>query len=323
MEFTKEEFKRLSDYRGTTPKPRDFDAFWRARMEEAEAVPLRWEIKPAPVPDFPGTEYRELWFDGVRGERIFAQYLRPNTSRPVPLVLQFHGYPGRSRSYLEQSSFAGMGCALIAMDCPGQGGKSTDPGGYQGTTVSGHLIAGLDGPARDMYYVRLYQNMRLLCRIVQRLPGIDLSRVYVNGASQGGGLGLVCCALNQELIRKASILYPFLSDFQKVWELGADEIAYEGLRYYTRWFDAAGDRTKEVFTQLGYVDAIHFAPWVRCPVLMGTGLSDTICPPETQAAVWNGLSCPKERVLYPGFGHEEIQAFDDLLLNYYCEEARV
>jgi cephalosporin-C deacetylase-like acetyl esterase len=39
---------------------------------------------------------------------------------PVPLVLQFHGYPGSSRSWLEQSSYAGMGMAIIALDCPGQ-----------------------------------------------------------------------------------------------------------------------------------------------------------------------------------------------------------
>ena len=150
--------------------------------------------------------------------------------------------------------------------------------------------------------------------------GIDLNRVYVNGASQGGGLGLVCCALNPDLISKASILYPFLSDFQKVWELGADEIAYEGLRYYTRWFDATGERTNEVFTKLGYVDVVSFASRVRCEVLFGTGLSDNICPPQTQMAVWNQLSCPKRHIFFPDFGHEEIQEFDDLLLNYYFEE---
>ena len=89
------------------------------------------------------------------GARIYAKYLRPKSDKPLPLVLQFHGYPGASRSWLEQSSFAGMGYALLAMDCPGQGGKSQDIGGFLGTTVSGDLIAGLDGEPKDMYYVRL------------------------------------------------------------------------------------------------------------------------------------------------------------------------
>ena len=67
----------------------------------------------------------------------------------MPLVLQFHGYPGASCSFAEQASFAGMGMALIAMDCPGQAGYSVD--GFLGTTVSGHIVAGLDGPAEGMY----------------------------------------------------------------------------------------------------------------------------------------------------------------------------
>ena len=99
----------------------------------------------------------------------------------MPLVLQFHGYPGASRSFAEQASFAGMGMALIAMDCPGQAGYSEDVGGFLGTTVSGHIIAGLDGPPERMYYVRLHQNIRILCRLVRELDGIDTSRVFVNG----------------------------------------------------------------------------------------------------------------------------------------------
>jgi cephalosporin-C deacetylase-like acetyl esterase len=144
----------------------------------------------------------------------------------------------------------------------------------------------------------------------------DLSRVYVNGASQGGGMGIACCALNADLIAKASILYPFLSDYRKVYELGADEIAYEGIRYYARWFDPDGTREDTWFGKLAYVETNHFAHLVRCPVLFGTGLADTVCPPATQCAVYNELSCEKERLLYPGKGHEEIQDFDDLLIDY-------
>ena len=30
------------------------------------------------------------------------------------------------------------------------------------------------------------------------------------------------------------------TNFREIWELGADQIAYEGIRYYSRWFDADG-----------------------------------------------------------------------------------
>lgn len=307
-------------YRGTMPVPEDFDVFWGERMAEADAAPLEWELSPADIPASDSCEFFDLRFTGLRGELLYAKYLHPRVEGPVPLVLQFHGYPGASRSWFEQASFAGMGCALIALDNPGQGGLSWDAGSYMGTTVSGHLVAGLEGRVEDLYYVRLYQNLRLLARIVRELDGIDLSRVYVNGASQGGGMGLAFSALNPDLVAKATILYPFLSDYRAVYDLGADEVAYEGIRYYSHWFDPDGEREDEWFSKLAYVDTVSFAHLVRCPVFFGTGLADTVCPPKTQDAVWNQLSCEKERHFYEGKGHEEIEEFDDAIEDYLgCE----
>ena len=306
--MTASEIEALGGYYGATPKPADFEAFWQARMAEADAVPLDYTVTQAKeVPSWDGCDFLDLWFTGMAGARIYAKYLRPHSDKPVPLVLQFHGYPGASRSFAEQASFAGMGMALIAMDCPGQAGYSVDAGGFLGTTVSGHIVAGLDGPAEGMYYVRLHQNIRILCRIVRQLQEIDLRRVFVNGGSQGGGLGLACCALNPGLINRAAILYPFLSDFKLVWDLGADEIAYEGIRYYARWFDADEHQQDRWFRQLGYIDSKNFATLVQCPVLFGTGLEDVICPPQTQCAVYNNLHCQKSGIFSPVMGTRRLQ----------------
>ena len=189
----------------------------------------------------------------------------------------------------------------------------SSPGINRKLTRPEHFEAFLEAPVR----VKL---IRPLENGVRELEGIDLSRVYVNGSSQGGGMGIACCALNPDLVNRASILYPFLSDFREVWELGADEIAYDGIRYYSRWFDADGERADEWFGTLGYVDSLSFAHLVRCPVLFGTGLSDVVCPSETQFAVYNALTCPKKHLLYPDFGHEEIQAFDDQIILFYQGE---
>ena len=323
MPFSAQRLAELEACRGKNPIPADFDEFWAARMAEADAVPLDYEILPSDqVPELGSCAYFDLYFTGMGGARVYAKYAMPKVpgSGPVPLVLQFHGYPGCTRSWAEQSSWPGIGCAVLSMDNPGQGGRSEDIGGFKGTTVSGHLIAGVDGGPENLYYVRLYQDQRILCRIARELAGIDLGRVYVNGGSQGGGMGIACCALNPDLVARASILYPFLSDFREVWELGADQIAYDGIRYYSRWFDADGERADECFGTLGYVDALSFAHLVRCPVLFGTGLADVVCPPETQFAVYNALTCPKKHLLYPDFGHEEIQAFDDEIIRFYQGE---
>ncbi len=319
MPFSADRLARLESCVGRNPIPADFDAFWGERVAEADDVPLDYELSASDqVDDFDTCTYHDLRFIGMGGARLYAKYCVPAAvSGPVPLVLQFHGYPGCTRSWAEQSSWPGLGYAVLSMDNPGQGGRSEDIGGFAGTTVAGHLVAGIDGGPRNLYYVRLYQNQRILCRIAAELEGIDPTRVFVNGGSQGGGMGIACCALNQGLVRGASILYPFLSDFKAVWELGADEIAYEGIRYYSRWFDPDGSRADEWFGTLGYVDSLSFAHLVRCPVLFGTGLADVVCPPETQFAVYNALSCPKRHLLYPDFGHEEIQAFDDSIPAFY------
>ena len=102
------------------PRPSDFDLFWKDRMAEADAVGLDYAIETASVADAATCQLFDLWYTGMCGARLHAKYLKPVSDEPVPLVLQFHGYPGASRSWFEQASFAGMGMALIALDCPGQ-----------------------------------------------------------------------------------------------------------------------------------------------------------------------------------------------------------
>ncbi|WP_282710010.1 alpha/beta fold hydrolase [Lancefieldella sp. Marseille-Q7238] len=324
MSLSKLDYRELRVARALAPMSADFSEFWEARMAEADAVPLSWRLEPSDeVAQAKTCAFCDLWFDGMKGAKLYAKFLYPHGEKNVPLVLQFHGYPGASRSWFEQASFVGAGCALLALDNPGQGGRSYDGDGYAGTTVAGHLVAGLDGPAKDLYYVRLYQNVRILCRIVCAMDGIDLKRVFVNGQSQGGGMGIACCALNQELVNRAAILFPFLSDFRAVWELGADKQAYEGIRYYTHWFDPRGERVDEIFGKLAYVDSANFARFVRCPVLFGSGLDDEVCPLPTQFAVYNALECPKRHLLFEDYGHEEIQAFDDRIIGFFdAQDAR-
>ena len=319
--MTPDDIKQFDGYQGLMERPEDFDEFWAARVVEADQVPLHYELVPDAARTLPTCSCFDLWFDGMCGARMHARVLMPAQEKP-PVVLQFHGYPGATRSWLEQASFVGMGCAIVAFDCPGQGGLSQDAGGYVGTTVAGHLVAGLEGPVQDLYYVRLHQDIRILCNIVRACGLFDLSRVFVNGASQGGGLGVACCALNANLVRRTAILYPFLSDFGAVMQLQADLIAYEGLRYQARWLDPTGEREGEWLAKLAYVDTKNFAPLVRCEVLFGTGLADIVCPPQTQCAVYNQLSCPKQRHLYEGRGHEEIQDFDDLIIGFFGELVR-
>ena len=72
-----------------------------------------------------------------------------------------------------------------------------------------------------------------------------------------------------------------------------------------------------------YIDSKNFAPMIRCPVPFGTGLDDVICPPQTQCAVYNNLHCARKRYFFPGYGHEEIPEFDDMLLDFFTSKEAV
>lgn len=307
-------------YTGSTPRPQDFDSFWDARVREAWRLPLQYRITPSEIPDSRRTRYYDVWLEGMNGAKLYAKLVLPIRAEKVPVVLQFHGYPGSSRGWFEQSAFAGMGMAVLAMECPGQGGASVYAGAPVGTTAADHIAMGLGGDPEGLYYTEVFQDTCLMVRLALALEELDSGRIYVNGASQGGGLGLVCTALNASHIRRCAALYPFLADYRRAWDLDMDAVVFTGMKYCTRWFDPTGDRLEELFTKLGYIDVLHFVDRITCPVLFGTGLRDDLIPPSAQQAVFSRIRSPKRRLVYPDYGHEEIADFDNRVMEFFIGE---
>jgi cephalosporin-C deacetylase len=95
--------------------------------------------------------------------------------------------------------------------------------------------------------------------------------------------------------------------------------AYEELTYYFKRFDPTHAHELETFTTLGYIDIQHLAPRITANVLMTTALMDTVCPPSTQFAAYNKIKSPKEMVLYPDFGHDDLPGSDDRGFEFFCE----
>ena len=95
--------------------------------------------------------------------------------------------------------------------------------------------------------------------------------------------------------------------------------AYDGIKYYFRYFDPMHEREDEIFEKLGYIDIQNLAPRIRAKVMMGTGLMDTICPPSTQFAMYNKLTCEKSVVIYPDYGHEGISVHSDKTFEFIAE----
>ncbi len=273
----------LKQYQGTNPRPADFDAYWVRALAELDAVKPDVEFVPVDLLGDCGAELFHLYFTGVGGARVHAKYLRPKGGgKPHPAIVEFHGYSGDSGDWSHKMGYVGQGYTFAALDCRGQGGLSEDNSQVIGNTREGHVIRGLDGPPENMLYRQLFLDTAQLARIVMAQPEVDATRVGSIGGSQGGALALVAAALEPRISRVVS-LYPFLSDYQRVWEMDLAKDAYADLKAYFRRFDPLHQRREEVFTKLGYIDVQHLVSRIRGEVLMGITLMDSVCPPSTSS----------------------------------------
>jgi cephalosporin-C deacetylase len=297
--------EELHVYQGINPRPNDFDAYWEAALQELQATDPDVKLVLSRF-QTPFAECFDLYFTGVRGARIHAQYLRPKKNPAFhPAVLQFHGYSGNAGDWSDKLTLVAAGYSVVAMDCRGQGGSSEDIGGVKGNTLHGHLIRGLDDATENLLFRQIFLDTVQLARVVMHFPEVDPQRVGVMGQSQGGGLALACAALEPR-IKRVMAFYPFLCDYRRVWELDlAAQDAYAELCEYFRRFDPQHQREDQIYTKLGYIDVQHLAKWIQGEVLFITGLMDTVCPPSTQFAAYNKIKAPKRMALYPDFRHAE------------------
>jgi cephalosporin-C deacetylase len=305
----------LRTYTGRSPRPADFDGFWENGLSEMRGldpdlcfVLAKFQAKNAICSD--------VYFTGVGGARIHAQYVRPAAVKdPIPCVLMFHGYSGDAGEWSGKLAYANMGVAVLALDARGQGGYSQDLGGVTGTTLHGHIIRGLDDPPEKLLFRSIFLDCAQLAGIALTLPEIDPNRVYATGGSQGGGLTVACAALEPR-VAKAAPVYPFLSDYRRVWEMDLAKHAYGELREYFRHYDPLHQREEEIFTKLGYIDIQHLAGRIRGEVLWAIGLMDEVCPPSTQFAAYNKITAPKGMLVYPDFGHEGLPWVNDRIYEF-------
>lgn len=309
----------LHQYLGTNPRPRDFDAYWDASLGELDATEPQAEFAPNRSLAASNAECFDLHFRGVDGARVYAKFLRPKNAKNCPAVLMFHGYSANSGDWSEKLAYVNEGFCVAAMDCRGQGGLSEDVGGVSGTTLRGHIVRGLEDPdPQKLLFRSIFLDAAQLARVVMALPEVDARRVATTGASQGGALALACAALEPRIDRVAAI-YPFLCDYQRVWEMDLAKAAYEELAYYLRRRDPTHQGAQAMFERLGYIDVQNLAPRVHAKVLMLVGLMDDICPPSTQFAAYNKLAGEKNMILYPDYGHESLPGSSDSVFNFIMQ----
>ncbi len=307
----------LQQYLGTNPRPGDFDAYWDRALQELDATDPQVVMTPVDALGNVNAELFDLTFTGVGSARVYAKYLRPKGPRPPgPAVVMFHGYSADSGDWADKLNWVNEGYVVAALDCRGQGsGRSEDNSQISGNSLIGHVTRGMDGPPEQLLYRQIFLDTAQLARIVLAQPEVDPTRVASVGGSQGGALALVCAALEPRIARTVSV-FPFLSDYQRVWEMDLAKDAYNDIKQYLRKSDPLHLKVTEFFTKLGYIDIQYLAPRIKAEVLMAITLMDNICPPSTQYAAFNKIGSKKEAVIYRDFGHEGLPLFGDITFKF-------
>ncbi len=103
--------------------------------------------------------------------------------------------------------------------------------------------------------------------------------VAMDCRGQGGGLTIACAALEPK-IKMIAPVYPFLSDYKRVWQIK------------------------------------NLAKHIRCQVMFTATLLDNICPPSTQFAVYNKITSKKFLRVYNDFGHENLPKTNDAIFQF-------
>lgn len=308
--------EKLKTYKGTNPCPIDIDLYWDNALKELDGFPWNINLTPSEF-QAPFADCYDLFFTGVGGTRVYAKYMKPkDQTDPNPAIIEFHGYHGNSGDWTGKLKYVAAGFSVAAMDCRGQGGRSRDKVDVAGPTLEGHVIRGLEDGKEKLMYRSHFLDTVQLTRIIMSFTEVDETRIGVTGASQGGGLTLACASLEPR-IKYAAPVYPFLSDYKRVWDMDLDLDAYDELRSYFRRYDPLHKREADIFNTLGYIDVKNLVSKIKGKVLMGITLMDNICPPSTQFAAYNRIESEKECLLYHDYGHENLPGMDDSIFTFF------
>lgn len=276
-----------------TKNPADFDAFWKANLEEARKTPVSVSCEPAPEYSTDKVEASLVKIRTDRRHSVYAYLLKPKKQGRYPVVLT---PPGAGIKTIKNVStdYAEQGMIRLMMEIHGISPKLTDDqfkdisNAFSGE--NGYLENGLDN--RDNYYMKhVYVACVRALDYLCSLPEWDGKNVFVQGGSQGGALSLITAGLDPR-VTACVANHPALSDMAGYAEKGRTG----GYPHFNRENQML---TPEKINTLQYYDVVNFARRISCPVYLTWGYNDNVCPPTTSYIVWNLITAPKESLITP------------------------
>jgi cephalosporin-C deacetylase-like acetyl esterase len=273
------------------PAPDDFNAFWQAKLGELAAVAANAKLEHADSGKA-NVDYFHVTMDNIRGSHIRGQLARPKQGEKLPamLIVQWAGvYPLQKGWVTDRAAEGWLTLNINAHDLP-----IDQPQQFYNEQSAGSLkdYPGIGNDDRETsYFLRMYLSCYRAAQYLTERSDWDGRTLVVTGGSQGGLQSIVTAGL-----------HPKISAVLASVPAGCDLNGPVAGRApgWPMWYWKTQDKDEaKVRRAAGYYDVVNFAPRVKCPVLIGVGLIDTVCPSPGVFAAYNQLQGPKEIVVLP------------------------
>ena len=315
--------QRLEDarsYRGAWLRPSNFESFWEtsvafaqnAQVESVVELPSATQAATFKRITFTSTDQTQLRARvilpaGVSvAEPLAAAELSASAelaaSSKLPAVVLFSDLGRGVRSWLHLLRFSALGLPVVALEARPCEAQLKDA--WRGALAAEELALALINPddAASSTLKQLIDDALVTTAVASRFLG----RTTVTwGEGLGGSQALFAAALLPNEVSTTMALNPLFADNATTLRtvVGCGD---------TPQSDAAIDA-------VGLLDSACAAELVHVPALIGTALLDQSAPTEGTFALYNRLPGQKEMRVYPKFGHERINQFENEQINYLCE----
>ena len=315
--------QRLEDarsYRGAWLRPSNFESFWETSVAFAQNAHVESVVELPSATQ--GATFKRITFISTDQTQLSARVIlpagalaaglttavealpaaEPSVTTELPAVVLFSDLGRGVRSWLHLLRFSALGMPVVALEARSYEASLKDA--WRGALTAEELARALinpDGAASSMLK-QLIDDALVAASVVSRFLG----RTTVTwGEGLGGSQALFTAALLPKEVSATMALNPLFADNATTLRtvVGCGD---------TPQSDAAIDA-------VGLLDSACAAELVRVPALIGTALLDQSAPTEATFALYNRLSGQKEMRVYPKFGHERINQFENEQINYLCE----
>jgi cephalosporin-C deacetylase-like acetyl esterase len=263
----------------------DFEWFWENAIQEQKSIKPNYKISLIERDEHFKTELFEVEIESLAGLTVRGWLEIPKKKGKYPALLRVPGYT-ENLTPIDQYD------DLIVFSFNTRDHGNSDNTGPRNWDM---WVRGMHDK-NEFYYRNIILDCLMALDYLVGREDVDTSRIAVWGGSQGGGLSFTTAALDSRISLCIADI-PFLCEYPGYFEITHwDEV--------DNWFAENPDQTwSSMLKTLSYFDTKNMVHRISCPVWMGIGLQDDVCPPSTSFVSYNYIQGDKEYSVYKEAKH--------------------